>query len=128
MRYLLDTHTFIWLDDGSEHLSTTVKNLIAVKTNTILLSYVTIFEMQIKIGVGKMAFPVSLAQKIQLHFTVNSTELLPITLNHIYRMAELPLHHGDPFDRLLIAQALEEGVPILSRDSQFSKYPITTIW
>jgi len=128
MRYLLDTHTFIWLDGDPDRLSSAVKNLIADKTHTILLSHVSILEMQIKIGIGKMAFPVSLAQKVQQHLTMNQTNLLPITLEHIYQMSGLPLHHSDPFDRLLIAQAIEEGTPILSRDAQFSKYPVTVIW
>ena len=128
MKYLLDTHTFIWLDDDPDRLSTAAAKLIADKTHTILLSHVSIWEMQIKINARKMSFPVSLAQKVQQHLDVNQTILLPIALSHIYRMAGLPLYHGDPFDRLLIAQAIEEGTPILSHDAQFSKYPVTVIW
>ena len=128
MRYLLDTHTFIWLDGEPNRLSSAVTSLIADKTHTIMLSYVSVLEIQIKINVGKMSMPVPLAQRVQQHLDMNQTTLLPITLDHIYRMSELPLYHNDPFDRLLIAQAIEEGVPILSRDPQFSRYLVTVIW
>ncbi len=128
MNYLLDTHTFIWLDDDRDRLSEAVMALISDETNTILLSHVSILEMQIKINIGKMSFPVTLEQKVAQHQQVNRTTLLPITLKHIYKMSGLPAHHGDPFDRLLIAQAMEDDLPILSRDSQFTKYPIRVIW
>ena len=64
-----------------------------------MLSYVSVLEMQIKINVGKMSMPVPLAQRVQQHLDINQTTLLPITLDHIYRMSELPLYHNDPFDR-----------------------------
>jgi len=128
VRYLLDTHTFIWLDNEPDRLSIAVEKLIADRTHTILLSHVSVLEMQIKINREKMSFPVPLAQKVQQYVESDQLTLLPITLNHIYRVSSLPLHHGDPFDRLLIAQAIEEGTPILSRDSQFAKYSVTVIW
>ena len=128
MRYLLDTLSFIWLDSEPNRLSPAAATLIADKTHTIMLSFVSVLEMQIKINVGKMSLSLPLAQRVQQHLDMNQTTLLPITLGHIYQLSELPLYHNDPFDRLLIAQAIEEGVPILSRDPQFSNYLVTVIW
>ena len=128
MNYLLDTHTFIWLDDDPSQLSSVVATIIADKDNTIFLSHISVLEMQIKINRGKMSFPLPLEQKVDQHLRVNQTVLLNLRLKHIYRMAGLPLHHGDPFDRLLIAQGIQENMPILSRDAQFAKYPVRVIW
>lgn len=128
MRFLLATHAYIWADDNSDALSERVSAVIQDKNNAILLSYVSIWEMQIKVQLGKLAFSTPLAQRIQDQRDKNGLELLPIELRHIFALNRLPSHHRDPFDRLLIAQAMVEGLPILSHDSNFAQYPVRVVW
>ncbi len=101
---------------------------MADMSNTILLSHVSIWEMQIKINLGKMKFTTPLPQKIARQQASNRIVLLPVILEHIYQLDGLPRHHGDPFDRLLISQAIYEGMPILSHDSKFASYAVHVIW
>ena len=126
MRQLLDTHTFIWFVMGNPRISTRVRALIEHEDNENLLSIASVWEMAIKHSSGKLnlglPFNVFIAQQL------NSMALLNIQLNYIEVVATLPLHHRDPFDRLIIAQAMVEEVPILSVDSAFDAYPIERLW
>lgn len=128
MRYLLDTHTFIWLNGKSSRLSERVTAICSNPSNTLLLSIASIWEMQIKLELGKLTLPASLAEIINVQQNTNGIRLLPIELIHVLELATLPDHHRDPFDRLLIAQAKIEKIPLLSDDPQMSKYPITVFW
>jgi PIN domain nuclease of toxin-antitoxin system len=128
MRVLLDTHTFIWWDEDHTQLSTKALAVCQDEGNTLLLSLVSVWEMQIKIQLGKLETTLSLEEKIKHQHETNDLEILPITLRHIFTLDKLPEHHRDPFDRLLIAQAIHENIPIISYDSQFAKYPIQLIW
>lgn len=130
MRLLLDTHTFVWWDSEPQKLSNTVLNLIFDKNNQVMLSFVSIWEIQIKHQLGKLPLRIPLTQIINHQQNVNNLELLPITVSHILMLDQIPIqsNHSDPFDRLLIAQAISENIPILSRDTQFANYPIQVIW
>jgi PIN domain nuclease of toxin-antitoxin system len=128
MKYLLDTHTFIWWDDSPTKLSSVVLELLKDKENIIYLSLVSLWEIQIKLQIGKLKFDLSLAEKVSNQQRTNNIQLLPITKEHIFALDDLPLHHRDPFDRLLIAQATIEKVALLSKDSVFEDYDVPLIW
>lgn len=123
----MDTHTFIWYDDEPTRLSSKALSLIDDKANTILLSLVSIWEIQIKLQLGKLNLRAPFKQVIEEQ-QANQIELLPIEVSHILAVGQLPLHHRDPFDRLLIAQAQIENIPLLSHDPIFAAYPVQVIW
>lgn len=128
MRLLLDTHTFIWFVIDNPKLSATARTLIDDGDNEVLLSIASIWEMAIKQSTGKLSFGLPIRTFIEQQLSLNRIELLNIDLDHIDVIASLHLHHRDPFDRLLIAQAMVEQIPILSADSVFDAYPIRRLW
>lgn len=128
MSYLLDTHTFLWWDQKSTTLSAKALALFQDTSTSLLLSVASVWEMQIKLSLGKLTLPAPLMQIINNQITINQIALLPITLSHISGLAGLPMHHRDPFDRMLIAQAITEGIPIISADPAMAEYPVTVIW
>ncbi len=128
MRLLLDTHTFIWLDSAPTQLSDQVKFLIQDPTNTLLLNVVGIWKMQIKKQLGKLQVSSPLADVVSSQQQTNGIEILPIILSHVLALESLPLHHKDPFDRLLISQAMVESAALLSRDTILASYPVQVIW
>lgn len=111
MRVLLDTHTFIWFVTDSPRLSVIVRRLIENENNEKLLSTASVWEMAIKQSTGKVSFGLPFREFIEQQLSLNSIELLNINLDHIDVIATLPLHHRDPFDRLLIAQGIVEKIP-----------------
>lgn len=128
MKLLLDTHTFIWWDDDYKQLSDKVQSALINSENEVYLSLVSIWEMQIKIQLGKLEFNSSLKTKISDQVNNNSLQILPILDRHIYELNSLPHHHRDPFDRLLIAQVRIEGMTFLTRDISIQNYDVTTMW
>lgn len=128
MRILLDTHAFIWWDDQQNLLSLKALSLCQDSSNTLLISVASIWEMQIKIQLGKLNFSLPLKQKIDDQRRTNGLQLLPIKIKHIYTLEQLANHHRDPFDRLLVAQCINENIPIISNDINVAKYPITALW
>ncbi|MCC5602103.1 type II toxin-antitoxin system VapC family toxin [Nostoc sp. CHAB 5714] len=128
MRFLLDTHTFIWFVTDSPKLSLSAKALIEDEYNEKLFSTASIWEMAIKHSLGKLRFDLPLQTFVKQQITQNSMDLLSIELDHLAVVATMPLHHRDPFDRLLIAQAIVEQVPILGMDSAFDAYSIQRLW
>jgi PIN domain nuclease of toxin-antitoxin system len=128
MRVLIDTHVFIWYVQNSEKLTSSVTMLINDGKNEILLSIASIWEMAIKQSTGKLSLGFPYGSFIREQMRINNLELLPISLEHLEIIASLPLHHRDPFDRLLIAQAQFENIPILSVDIAFDAYSIQRIW
>lgn len=128
MRLLLDTHTFIWFVINSPRLSVVVRGLIEDENNEKLLSIASVWEMAIKHSSGKLSFSLPFREFIEQQLSINSMELLNINLEHTYVVATLPLHHRDPFDRLLIAQAMVDKIPILTADSAFDAYPVQRLW
>lgn len=128
MRLLLDTHTFIWFFAGDANLSNNARTLIEDENNEKLLSIATIWEMAIKQSKGKLALNLPLKDYVEEKLNFDDFNLLAINLEHFAVIATLPFPHNDPFDRLLVAQAMVEGIPILSRDSAFDSYSISRIW
>jgi PIN domain nuclease of toxin-antitoxin system len=126
MRQLLDTHIFIWFVMGDPRISVSMRSQI--ENNHNLLSIASVWEMAIKHSIGKLNFGLTFDEFIEQQIIRNGIELLPITIDHITAVATLPLHHRDPFDRILIAQALAENIPILSADKIFDAYPIRRVW
>ena len=128
MKYLLDTHTFIWWDSKPDKLSTKALNLCKDSRNQLFLSVANIWEMQIKHQLGKLIFDIPLERLISEQIAKNDIQLLPIKPVHVFTLSELPDIHKDPFDRLLISQARYEVMGVLSRDSVFSHYPVDVSW
>ncbi len=128
MKLLLDTHTFIWWDSEPAKLSPTVLKLCRERVNTVLLSVTSVWEMQIKLQLGKLKLNLPLGEVIESQRQTNNIEILPVTLEHVLALESLPAHHKDPFDRLLIAQANVEGAVLVSRDSVFTSYSVKVVW
>ena len=129
MNYLLDTSTFLWYVSAQRRLSDRARTIIGSSDNSIYLSLVSVWEMAIKFRGGKLELiPPPFSQWIDRELTTNSFRLLNITLQHLKYIADLPLFHQDPFDRLLIVQSLAEGLPLLSNDRAFDAYAARRIW
>ncbi len=128
MKLLLDTHTFIWWDSEPEKLSTRVLKLCQDQANIVLFSVVSAWEMQIKLQLGKLKLSLPLSEVIESQRKTNNIQVLPIVLTHVLALQNLPTHHNDPFDRLLIAQANVEGAVLLSSDSTFARYSVKSVW
>jgi PIN domain nuclease of toxin-antitoxin system len=128
MKLLMDTHTFIWWDSDPSKLSPRAIALCQDRANTLLLSVASVWEMQIKIQLGKLKLDLPLAQIIESQQQTNNIEVLPVALTHVLALESLPAHHKDPFDRLLIAQANVEDAGLLSSDPAFGKYPVRLFW
>jgi len=128
VKYLIDTHTLLWSAGNSPRLSSKVKKIYLNPNNDIYLSLASIWELSIKIGLNKINLSIPLKKFVDIHILGNNIEILNINLNHIYRIEKLPLHHRDPFDRLIISQAIEENLPIIGNDKIFDNYKIKRIW
>lgn len=128
MRLLLDTHTFIWYVTDNPRLSAHVKLLIEDENNEKLVSIASIWEMAIKHSIGRLNFTLPFMEFVRQQLTVSNIGLLEINIQHIEVVASLPLHHRDPFDRLIIAQSMAEQIPILSVDAIFDAYAIARVW
>jgi PIN domain nuclease of toxin-antitoxin system len=128
MQLLLDTHSFIWWSINSEKLSVTGQDLLFDRNNRLFLSVASVWEMQIKLQLGKLQLNPSLQELINNQITINNLEILSIDLAHIWTLATLIHYHKDPFDRLLISQSITEIMPILSIDEIFDLYPVQRIW
>ncbi|MEW5988767.1 MAG: type II toxin-antitoxin system VapC family toxin [Chloroflexota bacterium] len=128
MKLLLDTHSFLWFIGGSDRLSAKARSLIEEPANQPLLSIASVWEMAIKASLGKLTLGQPFAPLIQEQLDLNGIGLLGIELNHTAVVSSLPFYHRDPFDRLLIAQAMVEQTPIVSVDGAFDAYAITRLW
>jgi len=128
MKLLLDTHAFIWWDSEPVKLSSRALALCRDRANTVLLSVVSVWEMQIKLQLGKLKLDLPLAEVIESQRQTNNVEVLPVILTHVLALENLPAHHKDPFDRLLIAQAKVEEAVLVSGDPIFAEYPIELVW
>ena len=128
MKLLLDSHAFIWWDNDLGRLSPRVLEMCQDPANMLLLSVASVWEMQIKVQLGKLRLPVGLGEMVMNQTSANHFEVLPIGLAHVLLLDSLPLHHKDPFDRLLIAQANVEGAVLLSNDAIFAHYPVNVQW
>lgn len=128
MRLLLDTHTFIWFVEDNPKLSHDAKALIENGDNEVFLSAASLWEMAIKVNLGKLDLGLPFETFVPQQLAHNLVSLLDIRFSHIIPVATLPLHHRDPFDRLLISQSITEQMPIVSADTALDGYPITRLW
>lgn len=128
MRILLDTHAFLWWVWDAPELSTKVRKIIANPENECLLSLASSWEIAIKVSLGKLTLTGSVERFIPEQLSVNGFRQLGVEFRHVARVATLPFHHRDPFDRLLLAQALEEKLTIISADAVFQEYAVNRIW
>ena len=128
MKFLLDTHTFLWFIGGDNQLSLYARNLIAEIENDIFLSSASLWEIALKTSIGKLDLGKPFDELIPEQLITNEITLLPIGIQALSVLTKLPFHHRDPFDRLLIAQSIAEKLPIISKDNQFSSYSIDLIW
>lgn len=128
MRLLLDSHALIWSADDPGQLSALAQGLILDPANDRLLSTATLWEIAIKFSRGKLPLSLPYRQWMSKAITDLSLVVLPITLDHAARQAGLPWHHRDPFDRLLVAQSLVEGVPLVSADATLDAYGVARLW
>lgn len=128
MRLLLDAHILIWAVDDPAKLSNPAVASLQDPTNDLLLSAGTIWELGIKVGLGKLAVSRPFRPWMEQAIADLAAAVLPITVEYADVQAGLPHHHGDPFDRLLVAQAISEQIPIVSSDRAFDSYGVTRIW
>ena len=128
MRVLLDTHAFLWWIEDATTLSKKARSAIGDPDNECMLSLASCWEMAIKLSLGKLRIPGAIERFIPEQLAANAFRQLAIDFRHVARVAALPFHHRDPFDRLLAAQAIEERCAIVSVDPIFRKYGVTRIW
>jgi PIN domain nuclease of toxin-antitoxin system len=128
MKLLLDTHTFLWFIIGSPNLSGQARALIEDAANEKFLSVASLWEMAIKLSIGKLTLSAPFDVLIPQQLSLNGFELLNIEIAHAAAVATLPHHHRDPFDRLLIAQASVEKMSIVSIDAAFDAYSVMRLW
>jgi PIN domain nuclease of toxin-antitoxin system len=129
LKLLLDTHTFLWFINGDTKLSVPAREAIEDLNNERFISIASIWEMSIKNGLGKLPFAQPIEIFIPDQLKANRIDILPITQEHAFLAGRLPLHHRDPFDRMLIAQSLSEKIPLVSSDSTFDAYAdLTRLW
>jgi len=128
MRVLVDTHVFLWWVEGDRALPAKVRAALADPENECLISMVSAWELAIKTGLGKLKLAVPVKRYIVENVAANGFRMLDIEIAHVGRLETLASHHGDPFDRLLIAQALEENLPVVTADPIFRKYGVKRIW
>ena len=128
MKFLLDTHTFLWWLDGDERLVKAARALIADESNTILVSAASAWEISTKVRIGKLPGAKEVAADILRCIVTQGFETLSITVEHAQRAGLLGGSHRDPFDRMLIAQSQAENIPIVSNEDVFDSYGINRIW
>lgn len=128
MKLLWDTHTFIWWDSEPAKLSPKALALCQDRQNVVLLSVVSVWEIQIKLQLGKLRLALPLREIVESQRQTNDIEILPITLEHVLSLESLPAHHKDPFDRLLVAQAIVEEAVLVSADPNIAKYAVQVVW
>lgn len=125
---LLDTHTFLWFVGADPRLSRKAISAMKNEANALVLSFASVWEMAIKAGLGKLRLPQAVEMFVPEQMHLNGIGQLAIEFRHAARVEGLPPHHGDPFDRLLVAQALTEGLPLISADPVFDAYGVRRIW
>ena len=123
---LLDTHTFIWLSEDDQNLPPSLRKRIE-NTDQVLVSIVSFWEISIKLNIGKISLKDDF-NSIETRFQATNFTLLPISIADTIQLSQLPTHHKDPFDRMLIAQAINRDLPIASRDVAFDMYNVQRLW
>ena len=128
MRVLVDTHVFLWWVEGDRALPAKARAVLANPENECLISMVSAWELAIKTGLGKLKLALPVKRYIVENVAANGFRMLAIEIAHVGRVETLARHHGDPFDRLLIAQALEENIAVVTADPIYRTYGVKRIW
>ena len=128
MKYLLDTHTFLWWNMDDAQLSPLAKEIIADGGNEIFLSAATAWEIAIKTARGRLELPEDPTRYVSNRMNLHGFQTLPVQIHHAVQVYKLPMHHADPFDRLLIAQSQIESMPLISVDGEIRKYEVEVVW
>lgn len=128
MKLLLDTHVFLWLRSAPEKIPQRVMQSYENVNNEVLLSIASVWEMQIKNQLGKLNLDLPLNELIEQQCLDNGLQILAIETQHIYALKDLPLHHNDPFDRLMLVQSQVENLILVSADTLFNRYPVNLMW
>jgi PIN domain nuclease of toxin-antitoxin system len=127
MAYLLDTHAFLWFVAGDKQLPESLKAKIKDITELCFLSVASLWEITIKHQIGKLTLDISLEELFK-YTDRNQIEILQVSNEHLLRLSKLPVHHSDPFDRLIVSQALSENLTLISKDKTLKKYKIKQQW
>jgi PIN domain nuclease of toxin-antitoxin system len=128
MRLLLDTHVLLWWHDQPARRTETAYSAINDLGNDVFFSVVNGWEIQIKAQLGKLTLPKPLRLLLQEEQATTGCRVLPVTLEQVYALDSFPLHHREPFDRLLIAQAHQEGLTLVTHDPKFAAYSVSLLW
>ena len=128
MNLLLDTHAFLWYVWNDHKLSKTARDLIADPANHKLISIASLWEIAIKVALNKLDLGEPFLPFVRTQMALNFFDSLPVTIEHSSQLTGLPFHHRDPFDRMLIAQAISENIPIVGADAAFDSYSIVRFW
>jgi PIN domain nuclease of toxin-antitoxin system len=128
MKVLLDTHAFLWAITEDAQLSVRAREIFTARMSELFLSVASIWEIIIKVQLKKLPLTKPVVPFLREQLANNNIHVLPITLDHVARLEHLPVRHRDPFDRILVAQSLEEGWPLLSADPVLASYPTELIW
>jgi PIN domain nuclease of toxin-antitoxin system len=126
MKALIDTHVLLWGLQNEEKLSRRVQTLLP--ESDLWISVASLWEIITKVQVGRLNLPLPVGDYLSAKLKANGVLVLHITFDHVKRVEELPLHHRDPFDRMLIAQSIEENLPIITADPVFKRYTVQVIW
>jgi len=128
VKLLLDTQCWLWMQASPQHFSSTARALVDDPDNVLLLSPVSAWEISTKYALGRLTLPIPPAEYVPSRMKSSGVDSLALQHSHALQVATLPWHHRDPFDRLLIAQAQVEGIPILSADRKLAAYDVQVCW
>jgi len=127
MRYLMDTHAIIWMIEGSQNMSASIKEIIRNSENSISISSISLWEIAIKMNIGKLNLGLTLSELIHA-LKVRDFDFLQVEDEYLFGLSKLPMLHKDPFDRLLISTALAEEMTIITVDENIQKYNVSWVW
>jgi PIN domain nuclease of toxin-antitoxin system len=128
VKLLLDAHCFLWLNSEPKRVSPTALAACLDAANPLHLSLISLWEIQIKQQLGKLDLSEPWSKMLQTQQHRNGLQTLPLSLPHIQALQQLPMHHRDPFDRMLISQARAEGMTLVSADQAFAAYEVPVLW
>jgi PIN domain nuclease of toxin-antitoxin system len=127
VNFLIDTHILLWMLNEPERLTTSQQSLLKDPDNFVVVSTISLCEIGIKYATGKLRLPTTPELFFPPHLQQPGMELLPVLAPHGLRLHQLPLHHRDPFDRILISQAIVEKLPLMTADAQFASYDVNLL-